>query len=258
MAVVFKLPDLGENIESAEVVSVAAAVGDMIEADQTIIEVETDKAVTDVPAPIGGKLLEIAVAVGDKLAVGDIIATIEEAEGGSVPGSRQASGRHRSATAPKQLRRRPEPRRSAGREASAAERRRRTAAGRSAGRVQRSSRSWPPRRCANSPARSASTSAQVAGSGPAGRISIDDVKVTLPTHAGRRRSRPGAQSAARFRQVGRDRTQSRCRTCARRRRCRWKPAGPHRMSRCTTKPTSPAWNSSASNTRRPSKRRAAN
>lgn len=83
MAVVFKLPDLGENIESAEVVSVAASPGDMIEAEQTIIEVETDKAVTDVPAPIGGKLLEVAVSVGDKLSVGDIIAKIEEVEGGS-------------------------------------------------------------------------------------------------------------------------------------------------------------------------------
>ena len=45
MAVVFKLPDLGENIESAQVVSIAAAVGDYIEAEQTLIEVETDKAV---------------------------------------------------------------------------------------------------------------------------------------------------------------------------------------------------------------------
>jgi pyruvate dehydrogenase E2 component (dihydrolipoamide acetyltransferase) len=87
MAVVFKLPDLGENIESAEVVSIAASAGDMVEADQTIIEVETDKAVTDVPAPIGGKLLEVAVEVGDKLQVGDVIAKIEESEGGSVPAS---------------------------------------------------------------------------------------------------------------------------------------------------------------------------
>jgi pyruvate dehydrogenase E2 component (dihydrolipoamide acetyltransferase) len=87
MAVVFKLPDLGENIDSAEVVAIAAAAGDMIEAEQTLIEVETDKAVTDVPAPVGGKLLEIAVNVGDKVAVGDIIAKIEEAEGGSVPAS---------------------------------------------------------------------------------------------------------------------------------------------------------------------------
>ncbi|MHB8863789.1 MAG: dihydrolipoamide acetyltransferase family protein [Pirellulaceae bacterium] len=78
MAVVFKLPDLGENIESAQVVSIVATVGDYIEAEQTLIEVETDKAVTDVPAPVAGKLLEISVAVGDKLSVGDVIAKIEE------------------------------------------------------------------------------------------------------------------------------------------------------------------------------------
>ncbi len=81
MAVVFKLPDLGENITSAQVVSVSAVVGDVLRADQTLIEVETDKAVTDVPVPIGGKLVEITVKVGDKLAVGDIIAKIEETAG---------------------------------------------------------------------------------------------------------------------------------------------------------------------------------
>ena len=83
MAVVFKLPDLGENIESAQVVSIAAAVGDYIEAEQTLLEVETDKAVTDVPAPIAGRLIEIAVSVGDKLSVGDIIAKIDEAAASS-------------------------------------------------------------------------------------------------------------------------------------------------------------------------------
>ncbi len=79
MAVVFKLPDLGENVESAQVVSIAVSVGDYVQAEQTLLEVETDKAVTDVPAPIGGRILEIAVSVGDQLSVGDIIAKIEEA-----------------------------------------------------------------------------------------------------------------------------------------------------------------------------------
>lgn len=91
MAVVFKLPDLGENITSAQVVSVSAVVGDVIRADQTLIEVETDKAVTDVPAPIAGKLIEIAVKVGDKLAVGDIIAKIDETPGNAEPVPRSAA-----------------------------------------------------------------------------------------------------------------------------------------------------------------------
>jgi pyruvate dehydrogenase E2 component (dihydrolipoamide acetyltransferase) len=88
MAVVFKLPDLGENIESAEVVAVSVAVGDVVAADQTLIEVETDKAVTDVPSPVAGKLVELAVSVGDKLAVGDVIATIED--GGADQGADDA------------------------------------------------------------------------------------------------------------------------------------------------------------------------
>ncbi len=77
MAEVFKLPDLGENIESAEVVALSVSVGDTIEPEQTIIEVETDKAVTDIPAPFGGKLLELTVSIGDQLQVGDMIAKIE-------------------------------------------------------------------------------------------------------------------------------------------------------------------------------------
>jgi pyruvate dehydrogenase E2 component (dihydrolipoamide acetyltransferase) len=85
MAVVFKLPDLGENIQSAQVVSIAVAVGDHVEADQTLLEVETDKAVADVPSPVAGRIVEVAVSVGDKLAVGDIIAKIEEGDGAASP-----------------------------------------------------------------------------------------------------------------------------------------------------------------------------
>ncbi len=166
MAVVFKLPDLGENIESAEVVSVAAAVGDMIEAEQTIIEVETDKAVTDVPAPIGGKLVDLAVAVGDKLAVGDIIATIEESAGGSVA----AAHKDEPAAAAK-----PEP------EARAAEPTPPPASGATSEQVEVPTVS-DERPIQASPsvrkfAREIGVNvSHVTGSGPAGRISVEDVK----------------------------------------------------------------------------------
>ncbi len=171
MAVVFKLPDLGENITSAEVVSVAAAVGDMLEPEQTIIEVETDKAVTDVPAPIGGKLVELAVAVGDKLSVGDIIAKIEEVPGGSVP----ASGRpeaEKAAAAPS-----PPPREADSAEPPPAE----TSP---AAPVQQvvvpEVREEHPIQASPSVRKFAREIgvdiSQVVGSGPVGRISIDDVK----------------------------------------------------------------------------------
>jgi len=84
MATEFKLPELGENINEAQVVSVMVSEGDTVEAEQDVIEVETDKAVMPVPAPAAGTIGKISVKEGDKLKVGDLIATIEE--GGSETG----------------------------------------------------------------------------------------------------------------------------------------------------------------------------
>ena len=51
----FKLPDLGENIESGDVVSVLVSEGDVVKAQQDVIEIETDKAVIAVPSDVGGQ-----------------------------------------------------------------------------------------------------------------------------------------------------------------------------------------------------------
>jgi pyruvate dehydrogenase E2 component (dihydrolipoamide acetyltransferase) len=99
MAEVFKLPDLGENIESAEVVAVSVSAGDRVEADQTMIEVETDKAVTDVPAPFAGKIVELAVSVGDQLKVGDVIAKIDKDAGDGEPAAEEAPAETKEAPA---------------------------------------------------------------------------------------------------------------------------------------------------------------
>ena len=56
MATQIKLPNLGENIESGDVLSILVAEGDVIKADQDIIEVETDKATMPIPSPEGGKV----------------------------------------------------------------------------------------------------------------------------------------------------------------------------------------------------------
>lgn len=77
----FKLPDLGENIESADVLKVLVAEGDAISAEDPVIEVETDKATIEVPCPHGGKIASINVAEGDSINVGDVILTVE-GEGG--------------------------------------------------------------------------------------------------------------------------------------------------------------------------------
>ncbi|WP_304130784.1 dihydrolipoyllysine-residue acetyltransferase [Ignavibacterium album] len=73
----FHLPELGENIESADVVNVLVKVGDVIQKDQGIIEIETDKATIEVPSTVSGKVIEVLVKAGEKAKVGQTIIKVE-------------------------------------------------------------------------------------------------------------------------------------------------------------------------------------
>ena len=79
MALEFKLPELGENIESADVLSVLVKNGDKIEKDQSVIEIETDKATIEVPSSVAGVITDLKVKEGDKVKVGQVILTVDEA-----------------------------------------------------------------------------------------------------------------------------------------------------------------------------------
>ena len=72
----FRLPDLGENIEAGEVVNLLAKAGDRVAEDQPLIELETDKAVIEVPSSVSGSVVEMHVAVGDRVAIGQLVATL--------------------------------------------------------------------------------------------------------------------------------------------------------------------------------------
>ena len=67
---VFKMPDLGEGTVDAEIVAWHTKPGDVVTEDQLIVEVMTDKAAVEVPAPVSGKVVSISGAPGDKVAVG--------------------------------------------------------------------------------------------------------------------------------------------------------------------------------------------
>lgn len=67
------LPDLGDTIESALVVKVTVKVGDVIKEDDTILEIETDKATVEVPSPMAGVISEVLVKEGEKAKVGSVI-----------------------------------------------------------------------------------------------------------------------------------------------------------------------------------------
>ncbi len=77
----FKLPELGENIESGDVVRVTVEPGEKVTAGQTVLELETDKAVVEVPSTLSGTVSEVKVKVGQKLKVGDVIFTIAATAG---------------------------------------------------------------------------------------------------------------------------------------------------------------------------------
>lgn len=71
----FQLPDPGEGIQEAEIVEVLVAAGDAVEESDVLLNVETDKAVVEVPAPFTGTVEEIRVAVGDRVEVGETVLT---------------------------------------------------------------------------------------------------------------------------------------------------------------------------------------
>ena len=85
MTTEFKLPELGENITSGDVVNVLVSVGDTIKKDQPVLELETDKATIEVPSSVSGVVKEIHIKAGDQAKVGQIILTLEGGNGQSKP-----------------------------------------------------------------------------------------------------------------------------------------------------------------------------
>lgn len=83
MSVEFRLPDLGEGIHEGEIVEVLVSVGDRVLDGQPVMVVETDKATTEVPAPVSGVVKEIRVKPGEVVKVGTVLMTFE-AEGRAV------------------------------------------------------------------------------------------------------------------------------------------------------------------------------
>jgi pyruvate dehydrogenase E2 component (dihydrolipoamide acetyltransferase) len=75
MVIEFKLPDLGEGIHEAEVQVVMVKEGDTVKEDQPILEVETDKAVVQIPCPVAGTVEKIHCKAGDTVTVGSVMIT---------------------------------------------------------------------------------------------------------------------------------------------------------------------------------------
>jgi pyruvate dehydrogenase E2 component (dihydrolipoamide acetyltransferase) len=80
----FLLPDLGEGLTEAEIVTWHVQTGDTVTVDQPIVEVETAKAVVEVPVPFAGRVTALYGQPGDVVAVGEPLLSVDTAESGNV------------------------------------------------------------------------------------------------------------------------------------------------------------------------------
>jgi len=76
----FSLPELGEDIETGDVISVYVSPGDEVARDQPVMEIETDKAAIEVPSPVGGVIKGVHVKEGETIRVGQLLLTIDDVE----------------------------------------------------------------------------------------------------------------------------------------------------------------------------------
>ncbi len=176
MASEFKLPSLGENVDSGEVVRILVKVGDTVQANQSVIEMETGKATVEIPTSVGGVIKTIHVKEGTKAKVGQVILTLEG--GAAAPAAAPAAKPAAPAPAPVAA---PAPAPAAPPTAPAAQPPplpvARPAAPAPVAPVVVSTGSAPASPSTRQFAREIGVDiGQVPGSGPGGRISVDDVK----------------------------------------------------------------------------------
>jgi pyruvate dehydrogenase E2 component (dihydrolipoamide acetyltransferase) len=81
----FVLPDLGEGLSEAEIVTVLVREGDVIAEDAPLLEVETDKAQVEIPSPFGGRVESVHVRPGQTVHVGEVLVTFADANGAAAP-----------------------------------------------------------------------------------------------------------------------------------------------------------------------------
>jgi pyruvate dehydrogenase E2 component (dihydrolipoamide acetyltransferase) len=100
----FALPELGEGVESGDVLNVLVKEGDVIRSGQAVIELETDKATAEVPSPHGGRVTKLHVREGQTISVGSVILSLEPSGDASKPATPPETPAKPQPTAPAQPR----------------------------------------------------------------------------------------------------------------------------------------------------------
>ena len=99
-AIEFKLPSLGENVDTGDVVRIMVRVGDTVKKDQSLLEMETGKATVEIPSSVAGVIKQIHVKEGTKARVGQVIFTLDS-DAAAAPAPAKAEAPAAPAPAPK-------------------------------------------------------------------------------------------------------------------------------------------------------------
>ncbi len=291
----FVIPELGENVTGGDVVRILVKPGDTLKKEQPVLELETDKATIEVPSTVAGVVKELKIKTGDKVKVGQLVLTVDEAaQPAAAAAAPTRSARRRAPAAAKaaEVRRRQSRQAAAtvvaGRQEPRRARRRRTAAGRrdfrGAGRSAVEGRRDHARRAASGrgrrppPAQASPAGASHVPAAPSTRRYARELGVDITrrrhrtgrTRVDRRRAHDRAIDHRRAAAAGCAATPlpdfsqwgeveaRRCASSARRPRSGWRRRGPRfRTSPSSTRPTSPSSRSFGRSTRRRPRRRAA-
>ena len=100
MPVELRVPEVGESITEVQIGAWLKNEGDAVERDEALVEIESDKATLELPAPVSGTLAQVLKKKGESAKVGDLIATIGEAKGDGAKGDGAKGGGAKAATAP--------------------------------------------------------------------------------------------------------------------------------------------------------------
>lgn len=197
----FKVPELGESVAGATVAKVLISKGDVIRPEQSVVELETDKAVMEVPSDIAGTVAELLVKEGDVVKVGQSLFTLDSADDDtrdSAPMSPAVTPEADAGAAPENVApdvAQPSPAQKASPAARRPKKSPAPQAAASAPETEPPSEIAPAAPSVRRFAREIGIEiATVTGSGPSGRISIEDVKAHARAQAAG--SRPAAPSDA--------------------------------------------------------------
>ena len=97
----FKLPELGEGIESGQVIEIFVSPGEKVSAEQPLLEVETDKAAVELPSPVAGTVSEVCVSGGETVGIGQVLVRIDDGAGGGADAPEEGEPEPDSAREPK-------------------------------------------------------------------------------------------------------------------------------------------------------------